>query len=59
VTVLLFFQDPFRKFVPEASGEMKESRVVNIVKENNPLMDWMEELQERIREIDLQIPAAL
>jgi hypothetical protein len=56
VTVVLFFQEPLETRFPAASAELDRSRVVAMVGKSNPLLGWMREIEERLREKDLPLP---
>lgn len=52
VTVVLFFEKPLESISLEASRDLRRSRVAAVVKEGNPLLEWMREVQERVRSIE-------
>jgi len=57
VTALLLFDEPIGKFLPEFAQEMKTSRVAAALRGNNPLLEWMQGVESRVREMDVGLPS--
>ncbi len=55
ICVLLFFEKPMEKLLPELIEEMNRSRIAAFSGEHNLLSPWMESIEKRLREHEFNV----